>query len=53
MSACGKSYTCCECGTTVKTAYYDMSHSDEYVMCKDCAEDYWWPLDYKQFKVTN
>ena len=51
LTACGKKYTCSECGTKTNKAYYDMSGDIDYVLCEDCARSYWMPLDYTQYRV--
>ena len=51
LTACGKKYTCSECGTKTNKAYYDMSGDLDYVLCEDCARSYWMPLDYTQYRV--
>ncbi len=51
LAACGKKYTCSECGTKTNKAYYDMSGDIDYVLCEDCARSYWMPLDYTQYRV--
>lgn len=51
LCACEKKYTCYECGESTSKAYYDMSASKEYVMCEDCAREYWMPLPYENYGV--
>ncbi len=48
LASCGKKYTCVECDKQVGTIYVDIDGDPSY--CKDCAREYWMPLDYTQFK---
>jgi len=32
------------------SGYSEPFQSSDYIMCKDCAEDYFYPFDIKQFK---
>lgn len=49
VSACGKSWICCECGKEFSGAAYEDGFTDG-VLCQPCAKEYYWPLPYKQFK---
>lgn len=51
LASCGESYTCYKCDTTTREAYYDASCKMEWVMCKDCAREYWAPLPYTSYRV--
>ena len=51
LSACGKRYTCMECGKKTSEAYYDFDVTEESVLCEDCAYKYWIPFDYKDYRV--
>ena len=51
LSACGKKYTCYQCGTETGKAYYDYNANKESVLCEDCARSYWMPLDYSNYRV--
>ena len=51
LTACGKKYTCSQCGTETRKAYYTYSGSKDSVLCEDCARSYWMPLDYSNYKV--
>ena len=51
LCACGKEYTCIVCGENTRKAYYDMAASKEQVMCESCAQKYWMPLDYENYRV--
>lgn len=51
MACGGKKYTCYECDTVTKKAYYDMTADEEWVLCEDCAREYWMPLPYENYKV--
>jgi len=43
---------CAVCNTEFRgTAYYGTFESDRWVMREDCARDYWFPLDFRQFRV--
>lgn len=53
LCACGTEYTCLVCGKKTKKAYYDVGGTKVAVMCEDCAEEYWAPLDYENFRVKN
>lgn len=49
LAACGKSWTCDQCGKDFQgTAYYD--YSGDGTLCEDCARSYWMPLPYKNYK---
>ncbi len=48
LSACGSNYVCTECDKTISKAYYDLN--GDY-LCKDCAKEYWIPLDYEDYRV--
>lgn len=48
VSSCGESYTCNMCEQSTTKAYYDI---DGKYLCESCAEDYWIPLDYNNYKV--
>ncbi len=50
LTAC-KSYTCCVCEKTTSKAYYDLGKTEYSVMCENCAEMYWMPFDYKDYRV--
>jgi len=50
ISACGR-YTCENCEKSTNKAYYTMSNREEFVLCEDCAREYWMPFDYKDFRV--
>jgi len=49
LSACGKHWTCGKCEKEFYGAAYEDGFTDD-VMCEDCAEEYYWPLPYEQFK---
>lgn len=51
LTACGKKYTCYQCGTETSKAYYDYHAREDSVLCEDCARTYWMPLDYSDYKV--
>lgn len=51
LSACGKTFVCHDCGKKTSKAYYDMKADINYVMCEECAQQYWMPLDYKTYRV--
>lgn len=51
LTSCGQKYTCHSCDKTVSTAYYDMKADLDYVLCEDCAREYWMPFDYKTYRV--
>ena len=51
LTACGKKYTCYQCGTETGKAYYDYNANKDSVLCEDCARSYWMPLDYSNYKV--
>lgn len=49
FSACGKSWTCDECGKKFTgKAYYGFYGDETY--CPDCARSYWSPLPYKGYE---
>lgn len=49
LSACGKSWTCDQCGKDFHgDAYYD--YSETMTLCADCARTYWMPLPYQNYK---
>ena len=50
LSACGKIYTCSECGKRVTEAYYDPFDLDSY-FCKDCAKEYFAPFPYTSYRA--
>ena len=54
ITACGgSSYTCSNCKNEFKgTSYYDMTPDNNRVMCSDCAQKYWMPLDYRTYKAN-
>ena len=48
LTACGKEWTCDNCGKEFRgTAYYGYSSTE--TMCEDCARTYWAPFSYKNF----
>lgn len=44
-------YTCAKCNTTTTKAYYDWSCDKNYVMCEECARNYWMPLPIENYRV--
>lgn len=48
---CGKSYQCYDCKKTTTKAYYDMDADEEWVLCEDCAREYWMPFNYKEYRI--
>lgn len=51
LSACGEAYTCYLCEKTTSKAYYGLVMDKNYVMCEDCAMEYWHPFDYRNYRV--
>ena len=51
LTACGRKYTCYQCGTETSKAYYDYNANKDSVLCEDCARSYWMPLDYSNYRV--
>lgn len=51
LTSCGKTYTCESCDKTTNKAYYNLSGTEDSVMCEDCARSYWMPFDYKDYRV--
>lgn len=49
--SCGATYECSRCKNKVSEAYYDPFGSYEY-LCGDCAESYFSPMPYSNYKVT-
>lgn len=47
---CGEKYTCARCEETTKEAYYDPFRDDTYY-CVDCAEKYFAPFPYTNYRV--
>ena len=50
LTGCGKTYTCTQCGKTVKVAYYDPYNANTYY-CGDCAPGYFAPFPYTAYRV--
>ena len=50
LCACGKKWTCCECGAEFRGSAYRGFREDD-VMCESCAQEYYWPLPYDQFEL--
>lgn len=49
LTACGKNWTCDQCGKDFRgTAYYD--YTETMTLCEDCARTYWMPLPYQNYK---
>lgn len=49
LAACGKDWTCDECGKSFHgDAYYD--YTERMTLCEDCARTYWMPLPYQNYK---
>ena len=51
LGGCGQKYVCRGCDKAVTKIYYDFDGNASY--CEDCAEGYWAPLDYTQYRVKN
>ncbi len=51
LCACGKTYTCRECGKSTTKAYYAVTASVDDVLCEDCARIYWMPIPYENCRV--
>lgn len=50
LTACGKTYTCAECGKTTSKAYYDTLTTGRY-LCETCAWEYYSPFPIENFRV--
>lgn len=49
LTGCGKKWTCDSCEKNwTGDAYYGGDYSD--VLCDECAQRYWNPLPYKEYK---
>lgn len=49
LAGCGQKWTCDNCDKTwTGDAYYGSDYSD--VLCDECAQRYWNPLPYKEYK---
>lgn len=51
FGGCGQKFICRRCDKKVSKAYYDFDGKISF--CKDCARDYWAPLDYEDYVVKD
>lgn len=51
ICGCGTTYTCEECGTKTKDAYYNPLEDDEY-FCKECAIEFFAGWPYEDYSVN-